>query len=46
MIQFLHGLAIESVENLRPVEGDESDLVPLLIEQVFVSHALASSRRR
>src|SRR5882762_9321300 len=37
-LQFLDGPTVQSVEHLRPVEGNLRDAVILLVKNVFVAH--------
>src|SRR6202171_1467720 len=42
LIQFFHRLPIQRVQHFLPGERKEANSVPLFIEQIFVSHPLAS----
>src|SRR5260370_455667 len=38
VLQLLDGLAVQRIQHLRPIEGDVSNPVLLLVQQVLVSH--------
>src|SRR5208282_4843012 len=44
LLQLFHGLAVQRVQNLRPVEGNKRNPVSLLIQQILVSHLLLCRR--